>query len=79
MQSILGISTLTVAAVILYAGAASAQTVNGNATINATALGKPLSVSTSSQFAGAVSSIKWNGKEFINDWDHGRQLQQNSQ
>jgi alpha-tubulin suppressor-like RCC1 family protein len=38
-----------------------------------------LSVSTSSQFAGAVSSIKWGDKEFINNWDHGRQLQLNSQ
>jgi alpha-tubulin suppressor-like RCC1 family protein len=36
-------------------------------------------VSTSSQFAGAVSSIKWAGKEFINNWDHGRQLQLDSQ
>lgn len=27
------------------------------------------------KFAGAVSSITWNGKEFINIFDHGRQLQ----
>lgn len=30
---------------------------------------------TPSRFAGAVSSLKWNGKEFINIYDHGRQLQ----
>ena len=27
------------------------------------------------RFAGAVSSVTWNGKEFINIHDHGRQLQ----
>jgi alpha-tubulin suppressor-like RCC1 family protein len=53
--------------------------VNGNATISATVLGQPLSISTSSQFAGAISSIRWANKEFINNWDHGRQLQMNVQ
>jgi alpha-tubulin suppressor-like RCC1 family protein len=53
--------------------------VNGNATISGPALGSTLSVSTSNQFGGAVSSIKWGGKEYINNWDHGRQLQLDSQ
>jgi alpha-tubulin suppressor-like RCC1 family protein len=55
--------------------------VNGNKTIigSELAFGRTLTVSTSTQFAGAVSSIKWGNKEFINDWDHGRQLQLNSQ
>lgn len=52
---------------------------NGNATISGTAFGQSLTVSTSSQYAGAVSSIKWAGREFINNWDHGRQLQVNAQ
>jgi alpha-tubulin suppressor-like RCC1 family protein len=61
--------------------AVSHAQINGNATISAPApvFGQQLAVSTSSQFAGAVSSIKWGNKEFINDWDHGRQLQLNSQ
>ena len=65
---------------LCFAGVVHGQ-VNGNVTINAPApvFGQSLSVSTSSQFAGAVSSIKWGGKEFINNWDHGRQLQLNSQ
>ena len=69
------------AAVFLTGAAASRAQVNGNATINAPGpvFGQPLSVGTSSQFAGAVSSVKWGGKEFINNWDHGRQLQLNSQ
>src|SRR3954467_1652597 len=53
--------------------------VNGNATINGSAFGQPLTISTSSQFGGAVSSLKWGNKEFINNWDHGRQLSPNYQ
>lgn len=55
--------------------------VNGDATIAASApvFGQTLTVSTSSQYAGAVSSIRWGNKEFINNFDHGRQLQLNSQ
>ena len=60
------------------ATAARAQ-VNGNATISAPALGHTLSVGTSSQFGGGVSSIKWGDKEFINNYDHGRQLGPNYQ
>lgn len=35
----------------------------------------PLTVSCSKQFAGAIDSIMWNGFEFINSYDHGRQAQ----
>ena len=31
--------------------------------------------SCSERTAGAVDSLVWNDKEFINNWDHGRQLQ----
>lgn len=34
-----------------------------------------ISVSTSHRVAGAVDSVFWNGREFINSYDHGRQLQ----
>lgn len=64
---------------LLLCGVASIRAqVNGNATISANdpAFG-PISISTSSQYAGAISSLKWGGKEFINNWDHGRQLQPN--
>jgi alpha-tubulin suppressor-like RCC1 family protein len=71
-----GIALLLVCSVT----AAHAQ-VNGNATINAPSpvLGHPLSVSTSTKFAGAISSIKWANKEFVNNWDHGRQMAPNYQ
>jgi alpha-tubulin suppressor-like RCC1 family protein len=64
-------------AALLGGVAVSHAQVNGNATITAT--DGTISVSTSSQFGGAVSSIKWGGKEFINNWDHGRQLSPNYQ
>lgn len=79
MPSLQRVAAFALTALVLGGtGAAHAQ-VNGNATITGTAFGQPLTVSTSSQFAGAVSSIKWAGKEFINNWDHGRQLAVNSQ
>lgn len=34
-----------------------------------------LSVSASDRTAGAIDSIEWNGREFVNSWDHGRQVQ----
>lgn len=70
----------TLVCLFVAATAAKGQ-VNGDATIAASApvFGSDLTVSTSSQFAGAVSSIRWGDKEFINNWDHGRQLQVNSQ
>lgn len=34
-----------------------------------------ISVTTSRRVAGAIDSLFWNGKEFINSYDHGRQLQ----
>src|SRR5437868_1079783 len=75
-----GAITGIIGALLCGAAAARAQ-VNGNATISAPSpvFGQPLTVSTSNQFGGAVSSIKWNGKEYINNYDHGRQLQVNMQ
>ena len=32
-------------------------------------------VSASARTAGAVDSVTWNNKEFINNYDHGRQYQ----
>lgn len=71
----------TIAGVLLCSLPAGRAQVNGNATISAPApvFGLPLTVSTSTQFAGSVSSIRWGTREFINNWDHGRQLQLNTQ
>src|SRR5438270_8352546 len=80
MQSLQRASAITAIIGVLLSGMATARAqVNGNATISAAVLGQPLSISTSNQFAGAISSLRWGGKEFINDWDHGRQLGVNAQ
>jgi len=34
-----------------------------------------ITIKASSQFAGAISSVKFNNKEFIDSYDHGRELQ----
>lgn len=52
---------------------------SGDATITAPVFGLPLTVTTSGQYGGAISSLKWADKEFVNDWDHGRQFQTNAQ
>jgi len=36
--------------------------------------GDPLELVISKRFAGAVESVTWRGKEFINIYDHGRQI-----
>ena len=48
---------------------------SGDTIIRAPALGSEIVVTTTSRLAGAIHSIKWKGKEFIDSHDHGRQLQ----
>ncbi len=36
--------------------------------------GDELTLTVSSRFGGAVESVTWRGKEFINTWDHGREI-----
>ena len=80
MRSIQRAGAITGILSALFCGAAATRAqVNGDATISATVLGQPLSISTATHDAGAISSIRWANKEFINDWDKGRQLQLNSQ
>lgn len=56
---------------------AFAQTpvVSGDAEIAGMIGGKPLVIRTTSRLAGAIHSMKWDGVEFIDSHDHGRQLQ----
>ncbi len=48
---------------------------SGNAVIRAKAAGSEIVITTTGRLAGAIHSLKWNGKEFIDSHDHGRQLQ----
>lgn len=48
---------------------------DGNAQIRAGAGDSEIVITTTRRLAGAIHSLTWNGKEFINSTDHGRQLQ----
>lgn len=48
---------------------------DGDAVIRAKAGDSEIVITTTSRLAGAIHSLTWNGKEFIDSFDHGRQLQ----
>jgi hypothetical protein len=48
---------------------------DGNATIRAQAGSSEIVITTTARLAGAVHSLQWGGREFIDSHDHGRQLQ----
>ncbi len=48
---------------------------NGDAVIRAAAGGSEIVITTTERLAGAIDSLTWDGREFINSTDHGRQLQ----
>lgn len=48
---------------------------DGNATIRAAAGSSEIVITTTTRLAGAIHSLTWNGLEFIDSADHGRQLQ----
>jgi hypothetical protein len=52
-----------------------ASPLDGNTQIRATANGTTAVLSTTRRLAGAIDSFQWNGHEFINSTDHGRQMQ----
>ena len=64
---------------ILLFGATSAWSdqpeQKGESTISAKAGESDIVIQTTSRLAGAIHSLKWNGREFIDSTDHGRQLQ----
>ena len=47
----------------------------GDATIRGRAGASEIVITTTARLAGAIHSLAWNGKEFIDSADHGRQLQ----
>ena len=61
--------------IIVAVSFASLPPVSGNATIRAKAGPSDIVITTTDRLAGAIDSLKWNGKEFIDSTDHGRQLQ----
>jgi alpha-tubulin suppressor-like RCC1 family protein len=81
MRSLHRATAIAALTALSLCGAATTRAqVNGDATISGPSLnGTTLSVGTSSQYGGGISSIHWAGKEFINNWDHGRQMAPNFQ
>jgi len=47
---------------------------NYTQTISGLVEGDTLELRVSARFGGAVESLTWRGREFINIWDHGRQI-----
>ena len=62
-------------AMLVFAVEPSCTPVSGDAVIRGPAGGSEIVITTTSRVAGAIHSLTWNGKEFIDSHDHGRQLQ----
>jgi hypothetical protein len=65
----------SVVLIMLPIALAGAPVVSGDAVIRAPAGGSEIVIKTTSRMAGAIESLQWGGKEFVNDSDHGRELQ----
>jgi hypothetical protein len=59
----------------IAAGENDAGKVSGDAVIRAPAGGSEIVITTTSRVAGAIDSLTWDGREFIDSRDHGRQMQ----
>jgi len=67
---VLGLGCVALLAAISVKGA-----VSGDAQIRSKAGPSEIIITTTSRLAGAIHSLTWNGREFIDSADHGRQLQ----
>jgi hypothetical protein len=70
-----GCGWLVLAATIGFGADPEADRVSGDAVIRGAAGGSEIVITTTSRLAGAIHSLTWNGREFIDSLDHGRQLQ----
>lgn len=61
--------------VLLTVVIAAEPLVSGDAVIRARAGSSEIVINTTSRVAGAIHSLTWNGKEFLDSADHGRQMQ----
>jgi hypothetical protein len=49
--------------------------VSGDATLSIDAGDSKIVIKTTSRLAGAIDSLTWSGQEFVDSYDHGRQIQ----
>lgn len=71
-------TTLITFGAFVWLGAAAclgAESPSGDSVIRRAAAGSEIVITTTSRVAGAIHSLTWAGKEFIDSHDHGRQLQ----
>lgn len=64
--------------VLCFAGCAGVpwrDHADGNSVIRGRAGESDIVITTTARVAGAIHSLRWNGREFIDSLDHGRQLQ----
>lgn len=61
--------------VLLASQVAAADPPSGDAVVRGKAGPSEIVVATTSRLAGAIHSVTWDGREFIDSADHGRQLQ----
>jgi hypothetical protein len=54
---------------------AAEPSLNANSTIRGNTTDSEIVIRTTARLAGAIDSLTWRGREFINSTDHGRQLQ----
>lgn len=69
------LASLVVAAVPAAAEPPVAPALPGDAVIRRPAGGSEIVITTTTRLAGAIHSLTWGGREFIDSFDHGRQLQ----
>lgn len=62
-------------AIGFLSGLLAADEPTGAAVIRAPYAGSEIVITTTPRLAGAIHSLTWNGREFIDSADHGRQLQ----
>lgn len=60
---------------LLLVAQAGAPPASGDAVIRGKVGESEIVITTTSRLAGAIDSLTWNGREFIDSYDHGRQLQ----
>jgi hypothetical protein len=73
------VAVLLLSAILWDTGNAAADDlknmVSGDSVIRGEAGPSEIVITTTSRLAGAIHSLTWNGQEFIDSFDHGRQLQ----
>jgi len=75
MRSIGIVVASLLAAAAAWAEPDAPRSVSGDAVIRRAAGGSEIVITTTSRVAGAIHSLAWGGREFIDSFDHGRQLQ----